>query len=141
MPAEGLERFQVARVSVRTREQLVLTERAGNTRKERAKLSPGTQSPPYAKEYPGGTCGAVDDLRPQIIASRILARRHELGISQERLAELIGKNRRDLRRWEHGDHTPSWPNLLLLAEHLDCSPAWLAGMSDTRSPFVEELAS
>jgi transcriptional regulator with XRE-family HTH domain len=72
----------------------------------------------------------VDDIRSQITASRILARRGQLGLTQDGLAGRAGKTSREVRRWEHGEHAPQWPNIQVLAEALECSPLWLAGVSD-----------
>lgn len=73
------------------------------------------------------------------IGDRIKQRREQLGISAERLGELIGKAKTTIYRYEQGE-IENMPSSLLtpLAEALLTTPAFLMGWEDekeTISPF------
>jgi len=55
------------------------------------------------------------------IASQVTERRHELGLSQARLAELCGSTQSAIARLESGGRPPRIDTLLRLANALDCS--------------------
>ena len=50
------------------------------------------------------------------IAKRISEIRKQSGISQEKLAELVGVSRQAVTKWESGKANPDTENLLRLAE-------------------------
>lgn len=56
---------------------------------------------------------------------RITARRVELGLTQQQVADLIKRSYVSVYRWEAGETEPKGKNLLALASVLKCSPAWL----------------
>ena len=70
-----------------------------------------------------------------ITGERIRLRRKQLGISAEKLAELIGVSRATMYRYENGDIEKVSADLLpLLAKHLNTNPAYLIGLTDDASP-------
>jgi Zn-dependent peptidase ImmA (M78 family)/DNA-binding XRE family transcriptional regulator len=65
--------------------------------------------------------------------SRLAIARKRRGLTLTRLAELTGLSTHSLSVYENGHHTPSEETLLVLAEALEITPAFLA------SPDVEEI--
>lgn len=63
------------------------------------------------------------------IGTRIRARREELGLTQEDLANAAGKRQCDISRWERGV-TPGAAHALGLADALGVSVRWLLTGSD-----------
>lgn len=61
------------------------------------------------------------------IEGRIRARRQELGLTQEGLAERVGLQGTAVNHFESGRRSPSLGNLIRLADALDCSIDWLVG--------------
>ena len=80
------------------------------------------------------------------IAQRIIVLRRALGVTQERLASLIGVTFSTVSRWENGHVRPSrlaWSQLRLLAREngLDpTSPGWSPLPSAETAPAAERLA-
>jgi transcriptional regulator with XRE-family HTH domain len=75
--------------------------------------------------------GAFERLRERIagaengwffsqIADRVSARRQQLGLSQQQLAELTGTTQSAVARLEAGGRPPRIDTLLKIAEALDC---------------------
>ena len=75
--------------------------------------------------------GAFERLRERIagaesgwffsqIAKRVAARRQELGLSQQQLAELTGTTQSAIARLEAGGRPPRIDTLLKIAAALDC---------------------
>ena len=54
------------------------------------------------------------------IAEQVTARRNELGLSQQRLAELTGTTQSAIARLEKGGRPPRIDTLLRISEALDC---------------------
>lgn len=69
------------------------------------------------------------------VGERIKARRKELGLSVDALAELVGVNRATVYRYE-GDEIKSMgtETLVPLAKALRTTPAWLMGWTDNDEP-------
>lgn len=69
------------------------------------------------------------------IGDRIKARRIQVGLSVDQVAERIGKNRATVYRYESND-IEKFPLDILppLAEVLNTTPAYLMGWSDTAGP-------
>lgn len=69
------------------------------------------------------------------IGSRIKARRKEIGISAERLAETLGKDRATVYRYENGD-IENLPLSILepIAKALNTTPAYLMGWESPEIP-------
>ena len=76
--------------------------------------------------------GAFERLRERIagaengwffsqIADRVAARRQEVGLSQQQLAELTGTTQSAIARLEAGGRPPRIDTLLKIAEALDCN--------------------
>jgi transcriptional regulator with XRE-family HTH domain len=57
------------------------------------------------------------------LGHRIAARRRELGLSQDNLADRIGMERRSVQRYEAGSRDPGYSELLLIAQALEVSVA------------------
>jgi transcriptional regulator with XRE-family HTH domain len=75
--------------------------------------------------------GAFERLRERIagaengwffsqVAERVAARRQELGLSQQQLAQLTGTTQSAIARLEGGGRPPRIDTLLKIAEALDC---------------------
>ena len=68
-----------------------------------------------------------------VIAKRVtlgenIARyRKDAGLSQDQLADQIGKERRSVQRYERGERDPTFSDLVLIANELKISLAELAG--------------
>lgn len=64
------------------------------------------------------------------LGRRVRARREEIGISQERLAHLVGLHYSTVSHIERGDRSLRVISILRLAEGLDCDPGdLLAGIA------------
>lgn len=68
---------------------------------------------------------------------RIFDRRKELGLSQQKLSDIVGVSKATISQWESVDYSPSGSNLLLLAKALGVSPDWL--VSGKTKPLPREL--
>ncbi|MFD6421691.1 helix-turn-helix domain-containing protein [Streptomyces sp. NPDC060198] len=55
------------------------------------------------------------------LGDRIRIRRSRLRVTQERLAELTGIDRRTLQRIERGESDPRYGHLILIADALGCT--------------------
>lgn len=64
-----------------------------------------------------------------IQAERIRARRQQLGITQEDLAETVGTSQRQISKYENGHNDPTADVLAALARALDTSTDWLLGLT------------
>lgn len=73
------------------------------------------------------------------VGDRIKARRIELGLSVDELAQRLGKNRATVYRYESNDieHMPI-TTLVPLAEVLQTSPADLMGWETEENPELED---
>ena len=60
------------------------------------------------------------------IGERITALRKECGMSQARLADLMGVSRQAVSKWEKGQTSPDTLNLIRLAEVLNTETEYLA---------------
>lgn len=67
------------------------------------------------------------------MGERIRAKRKELKLTQQALAELAGVNRVTVTGWEKDDYQPNGANLQALADALKCDPTWL--VSGKGEPF------
>ncbi|MFE3169345.1 helix-turn-helix transcriptional regulator [Streptomyces sp. NPDC059224] len=56
--------------------------------------------------------------RRREIGNRIRAAREERGLSQNQLADLIGREYRTILRWEYAQRIPNLEDLLLIADVL-----------------------
>lgn len=61
------------------------------------------------------------------LGENIARYRKEAGLSQDQLADLIGKERRSVQRYERGERDPTFSDLVLIANELKVSLAELAG--------------
>ena len=77
------------------------------------------------------------------IGTRIAARRKELGMTQEMLAEKLSLSAQEVSRWENGWNLPDLTNIRRLAKALNIGPASLLGesRSDYEWEFREQMYS
>ena len=54
--------------------------------------------------------------------SHLQALRLSRGLSQSKLAAIVGVSTRAVKYWEHGQRTPNAASLLALAHHFDVPP-------------------
>jgi transcriptional regulator with XRE-family HTH domain len=73
------------------------------------------------------------EFRPQ----RIIALREGLGLSQEEMAEKLGKKKQQISIWENGVNKPTIDNLLEICNAFDVAPDFFF---DKASILVEEVA-
>jgi transcriptional regulator with XRE-family HTH domain len=76
-----------------------------------------------------------------VLGNRIHDRREQLGLTQEQLGDLIGKDQKQVWRYETGKQIPSAETLVMLARALETSTDYLVGFSDTVKPIssLDEL--
>jgi len=65
---------------------------------------------------------------------RMASRRKELGYSQQKLADMVGKSHVTIYNWENGDTEPKGKNLFSLSTALKCSPTWLLFGDEEKAP-------
>ena len=76
------------------------------------------------------------------VGQRIKNRRKELNLSVDKLAELIGKNRATVYRYEKNDiENMPYDVIEPLAEVLKVSPAYLMGWEDKKSEEEDTIAA
>lgn len=68
------------------------------------------------------------------LSTRMAARRKELGLTQQQLANHIKKSYVTIYRWEQGEVEPKGTNLFALASALKCTPGWLLFGDEQMSP-------
>ena len=64
----------------------------------------------------------------------IASERARLGLSQDELAQRVGRNRTTIVRWEANSGRVSGETLLMLADLFGCSVDYLLGRTDDRLP-------
>ena len=69
-------------------------------------------------------------MQIEILVERLIARRHELGITQSEAAKLIGVSQPAYQRYEAGIRTPSVQIAREIANVLNTSVDYLTGNSD-----------
>lgn len=72
------------------------------------------------------------------LGEKIKSLRKRLGMSQEKLAELMGISRQAVAKWENGQSAPSTANLFKLAEMLNTTTAFLLADDDAKDTGTEE---
>ena len=72
------------------------------------------------------------------LSERIVKIRNNLGLSQEKFGEMVGKSQRTVAAWEAGTRMPSFSTLCRLADVLDVSTDFLLGREDNNKPTVED---
>ena len=81
------------------------------------------------------------------LGERIKNQRSRAGLSQERVAELVGVSRQSVTKWESGQSAPSTENLFKLAEIFGTTVDMLLDIPDeknsqsTDQAQIKELAS
>lgn len=71
---------------------------------------------------------------------RLKAARQKLGLTQDQLAEVIGKNRVTIVRWENGTSEINAKRARQLSEHLDVTPEWLMFGGQIEAPVQQRDA-
>ena len=69
--------------------------------------------------------------RMVLIGKRIKLARELAGLTQEKLAEIIGVSRTAVVRWESGETVPTVDHLIEMTSVLQVSADFLLGISDT----------
>ena len=64
------------------------------------------------------------------LGNRIRAAREQEGLTQDKLADLIGVSRTAIARWENGDIEPKLKNLITLSKVLHVSTDYLLGLEE-----------
>ena len=64
------------------------------------------------------------------LGNRIRAAREQAGLTQDKLAELVGVSRTAVARWENGDIEPKLKNLIILSKQLHVSTDYLLGLEE-----------
>lgn len=72
------------------------------------------------------------------LGEKIKSLRKGLGMSQEKLAELMGISRQAVAKWENGQSAPSTANLFKLAEILNTTTAFLLADDTAKDTGAEE---
>ncbi len=72
-------------------------------------------------------------MQIEILVERLIARRHDLGITQSEAAKLIGVSQPAYQRYEAGIRTPSVQVVREMANALNTSVDYLTGNSDLNS--------
>jgi transcriptional regulator with XRE-family HTH domain len=73
-----------------------------------------------------------------ILGNRIASRREHLKLTQDALGTMIGKDQRQVWRYESGRHQPNAEMLLLLARALETTTDYLLGKSDTVQAVTDQ---
>lgn len=72
------------------------------------------------------------------LSEKIYRCRKKKGLSQERLAELIGVSRQSVSKWETGEAEPEIRKLKLLAQVFEVSVDWLLSEAETEETATAE---
>ncbi|MBR4430253.1 MAG: helix-turn-helix transcriptional regulator [Clostridiales bacterium] len=72
-------------------------------------------------------------MQVEILVERLVARRHDLGITQSEAAELIGVSQPAYQRYEAGSRSPSIQIAREIANAFNTSVDYLTGKSDQES--------
>lgn len=79
-------------------------------------------------------------MKIETLSDRIAARRKELGLTQQQLADLVKKSSVSVFKWESGQTEPKGKSLFALSNALRCSPTWLLFGDEEQIPTpVESL--
>ncbi|CAD7562652.1 helix-turn-helix domain-containing protein [Salmonella enterica subsp. enterica serovar Saintpaul] len=79
-------------------------------------------------------------MKIETLSDRIAARRKELGLTQQQLADLVKKSSVSVFKWESGQTEPKGKSLFALSTALRCSPTWLLFGDEEQIPTpVESL--
>lgn len=73
-------------------------------------------------------------MKMTTLHERITARRKDLGYTQQKLADMVGKSHVTIYKWEMGDTEPKGKNLFALSAALKCSPTWLMFGDEEQTP-------
>ena len=61
----------------------------------------------------------------------------EHGVTQQELAEYVGKSRQAIGYYADGSSSPDWETLAKIAQYFGVSADWLLGLTDTHSTDVD----
>jgi SOS-response transcriptional repressor LexA len=74
----------------------------------------------------------------QLVPERLIGARNNADISQQNLADKLGKSLRTIQNWESGDNMPKNPAMLSkIAQHLNVSVKYLTGQNDSQTSYQE----
>ena len=75
-----------------------------------------------------------------MLSDSLSQRRKQLGLTQQQLADMVGRSSVSVFKWESGQNEPKGQNLLALANALKCSATWLLFGDEDQAPTpVDEL--
>ncbi|WP_038910913.1 helix-turn-helix domain-containing protein [Dickeya dadantii] len=77
-------------------------------------------------------------MKTETLNERIRARRTEMDMSQQRLADAVKVSHVTIFKWENGDSQPKGQNLFSLSRALRCSPTWLLYGDESSTPAAPE---
>ena len=79
-------------------------------------------------------------MKIENLSDRIAARRKELGLTQQQLADLVKKSSVSVFKWESGQTEPKGKSLFALSTALRCTPTWLLFGDKAQTPLpADEL--
>jgi transcriptional regulator with XRE-family HTH domain len=71
-----------------------------------------------------------------MMGNRITKELESVGLSVEKVADVIGVHPNTIRGWERGDYEPNGRNLVQLSTLFGCTPEYLVGLSDDRNSSI-----
>lgn len=77
-------------------------------------------------------------MKKSELSDRISARRKELGLTQQQLADMVKKSSVSVFKWESGQTSPKGDTLFALSRALKCTPTWLLYGDDDQTPLAPE---
>lgn len=69
--------------------------------------------------------------------TRLKQLRKEKGLSQQKLASVLGYGSTAIANYESGRNQPSIPDLITIAKELNTSTDYLIGYTDIQTPFLD----
>lgn len=73
-------------------------------------------------------------MKEKNLNERITERRKAMGLTQQQVADKIGRSHVTVYKWETGDSEPKGKNLFALAQVLQCTPTWLMFGDEEQAP-------
>lgn len=75
-------------------------------------------------------------MKNEILSDRLIARRKELGLTQQQVADKVSKSRVKVFKQENDRREPKGKALFTLSQALKCSPTWLLFGDEDQSPLA-----
>lgn len=77
-------------------------------------------------------------MKNETLSDRLTARRKELGLTQQQVADKVSKSSVSVFKWENGQAEPKGKTLFALSQALKCSPTWLLFGDEDQSPLAAD---